>query len=144
MTVPVFHPCSTPVPPLCSTQKHAFAATCSSHDPHPHTRSTDTYTSLLCMVEGGTLEQVQKEAVFSCSTPLEQPGTPGTARAAERAPTCGVCGGSGLDISRPLPWGGYESCTRCLIPDGHPPGVHPGWSRHASLDRARRYLASAR
>ena len=127
MTVPVFHPCSTPVPPLCSTQKHAFAAACSSVDHHSHTGSMNTYTPPIFMVEGVTLEQTQKEAAFSCSAPLEQPGTPGTQR---RAPICATCGGSGLDIRRRIPWGGYEICDRCLIRDDQPSGMHPGWRPH--------------
>jgi len=49
-----------------------------------------------------------------------------------RAPGCVACGGSGsgIDLSRPLPWGGYESCARCLIPPGWPPTVRPAWRRH--------------
>jgi len=46
-----------------------------------------------------------------------------------RAPGCIVCGGSGLDITRPLPWGGYESCARCVLQPGQPAAVHPGWKR---------------
>ena len=43
-----------------------------------------------------------------------------------RAPGCIACGGSGLDLTRPLPWGGYESCARCVMQPGQP-AIHPGW-----------------
>ena len=46
-----------------------------------------------------------------------------------RAPGCIACGGSGIDITRPLPWGGYESCARCVLQPGQPAAVHPGWKR---------------
>jgi hypothetical protein len=49
---------------------------------------------------------------------------------AQHSPGCAVCGGSTIVISRPLPGGGYETCSRCLIPPGWPPTVHPAWRRH--------------
>ena len=52
-----------------------------------------------------------------------------------RSPICAICGGSGLDLTRPLSWGGYEACTRCLIIDGWPADVHPGWRPHLPTDR---------
>lgn len=127
MTVPVFQTCSRPVPDPCSRPDDRFAAGCSRLDMSAHTGGTDTPTPSLSIDQSGTLEQVQKQAGYSCSRPLEQPGTSGTGR---RVPQCAICGGSGLDIRKPLPWGGYETCTHCLIPDGQPPGVHPGWNRH--------------
>ena len=55
-----------------------------------------------------------------------------------RAPQCAICGGSGLDLTKPLPWGGYEACTHCLIPDGWSPEAHPGWRRHLPTGYAHR------
>ena len=50
-------------------------------------------------------------------------------RKEHRAPGCIACGGSGIDLTRPLPWGGYESCARCVLQPGQPAAVHPGWKR---------------
>jgi len=66
------------------------------------------------------------EGRLFCSTSTADVPT----RKEQRAPGCIVCGGSGLDVTRPLPWGGYESCARCLIPPDRPPTVHPAWRRH--------------
>lgn len=135
MIVPVFQTCSRPVPDPCSRPESRFAAGCSRLDMSAHTGGIDTPTPSLNIDQSGTLEQVQKEAGYSCSRPLEQPGTSGTGR---RAPQCAICGGSGLDIHKPLPWGGYEACTHCLIPDGWSPEAHPGWRRHLPTGYAHR------
>ena len=52
-----------------------------------------------------------------------------------RSPICAICGGCGLDFTRPREGGGYEGCTRCLIPDGWPADAHPGWRPHLPADR---------
>lgn len=52
-----------------------------------------------------------------------------------RSPICAICGGSGLDFTRPRAGGGYEACTRCLIPADSPADVHPGWRPHLPADR---------
>jgi hypothetical protein len=57
-------------------------------------------------------------------------GGEGYEAAAQHSPGCALCGGSTIVISRPLPGGGYETCSRCLIPPGWPPTVHPAWRRH--------------